>query len=221
MAGTRWDPSQPDRRTGPRAEYRRTAPARLDVAGQACAVRDLSANGLRVEPAPPGRVWSPGQAVSGLLHLRTSPPMPIAGRILRLGHTGLVIVPDGSGAWPGTATIEAERRELQRSQRDRRSEPRIPLPMFVPSSATPTALRDVSATGLHYVLPPGERAPALGSGTEGEVRLDHDTLIRIRGRVVRQAGREIAVALDPPGLGADVLALLRRWFLGASPGRLS
>jgi len=34
--------------------------------------------------------------------------------------------------------------------------------------------------------------------------------------VVRHAGREIAIALDPPGLAADVLALLRRRFSGAS-----
>ena len=59
MAGSRWDPSQVDRRGSPRAEYRRTPPARLDLAGQACAVRDVNANGLRVEPAPPGRAWYP------------------------------------------------------------------------------------------------------------------------------------------------------------------
>jgi hypothetical protein len=34
--------------------------------------------------------------------------------------------------------------------------------------------------------------------------------------VVRHNGREIAIALNPPGLAADVLALLRHRFLGAS-----
>jgi len=113
MAETPWDPSQPDRRAKPRAEYRRTPPARLDVAGQACAVRDLNPNGLRIEPAPLRRAWAPGQAVSGMLHLRTSRPMPLAGRILRVGATGLVIIPDGSGAWPAPATIETERDTLE------------------------------------------------------------------------------------------------------------
>ena len=216
MAGSRWDPSQVDRRGSPRAEYRRTPPARLDLAGQACAVRDVNTNGLRVEPAPPGRAWYPGQAVSGVLYLRTSPPTPVGGRILRIGHAGLAIVPDGSGAWPVAAAIETERHQLQRSHRDRRSKPRISLPMFLPSGPNPSPIRDVSATGLRYVLPPSERLPALGSATEGEVRLDPDTVILIRGRVVRHAGREIAIALDPPGLGPDVLALLRRRFLGTS-----
>jgi hypothetical protein len=217
MAGSRWDPSQRDRRASPRAEYRRTAPARLDVAGQACAVRDVNTSGLRVEPAPPGRAWYPGQAVSGVLHLRAGPPMPVAGQILRIGHAGLVIVPDESGAWPGAAMIETERQELQWTQRDRRTAPRIPLPPFLPSGAAPCPLRDVSATGLRYLLPPNERTPALGSATEGEVRLDPDTVIPIRGRVVRHVGREIALALDPPGMGPDALALLRRRFFGASP----
>jgi hypothetical protein len=114
-----WDPSQQDRRASPRVEYRRTFPARLDVAGQACAVRDLNPNGLRIEPAPPRRVWSPGQEVSGTLYLRTSRPIPVVGRLLRVGATGLVIVPDGSGAWPAAAAIEAERTDLERSPRDR------------------------------------------------------------------------------------------------------
>ncbi len=212
MAGSRWDPSQPDRRASPRAEYRRTAPARLDVAGQACAVRDLSPTGLRVEPAPPGRAWAAGQAVSGLLHLRPSPPTPVAGRVLRVGHGGLVIVPNGSGAWPGAGAIETERYELDRSQRDRRREPRVLLPMFQPGGAAPSPLRDVSATGLRYVLPPGDPVPAIGSRVEGDVRLDPETVIVIRGRVVRHAGREVALALDPPGLSADMLARLRRRF---------
>jgi hypothetical protein len=141
MTESRWDPSQHDRRASPRVEYRRTPPARLDVAGQPCAVRDVNPNGLRVEPAPPSRAWYPGQVVSGVLYLRTSPPMPVAGRILRVGATGLVIVPDGSGAWPAAATIETERNDLQRTQRDRRSEPRIPVPMFLPNSTTPSPLR--------------------------------------------------------------------------------
>lgn len=212
MSGTRWDPSQPDRRAGPRAEYRHTAPGRLDVGGQACAVRDLSPSGLRVEPAPPGRAWQMGQAVSGMLHLRTSPPISIAGRVLRVGYAGLVIVPDGTGAWPGAAAIETERHDLERGHRDRRRVPRIPLPMFRPSGVAASPLRDVSATGLRYVLPRGERVPALGSRVDGEVRLDPDTVIPIRGRVVRHAGREVALALDPPGLGPDVLALLERRF---------
>jgi len=75
------------------------------------------------------------------------------------------------------------------------------------------------ATGLRYVLPRGERLPALDSATEGEVRLDPDTVITIRGRVVRHAGRETAIALDPPGLGPDVLALLRRGSLAPRPNR--
>ena len=216
MPGSRWDPSQPDRRGSPRAGYRRTPPARLDPAGQACAVRDLNTNGLRIEPAPPGRVWYLGQAVSGVLYLRTSPPTPVAGRIYRIGQAGLVIVSDGSGAWPGAATIETERYGLQGSHRDRRSEPRILLPMFLPGGTTQSPIRDVSATGLRYVLPPSEQLPALGSITEGDLRLDADTVILIRGRVVRHNGREIAIALHPPGLSADVLALLRHRFLGAS-----
>lgn len=215
MSGTRWDPSQPDRRGSPRAGYRRTPPARLDLAGQACAVRDVNTNGLRIEPAPLGRVWFLGQAVSGVLYLRTSPPTPVAGRIYRIGHAGLVIVSDGSGAWPGAAAIETERHGLG-SHRDRRSEPRITLPMFLPGGTTQSPIRDVSATGLRYVLPRSEQLPALGSITEGELRLDAGTVIHIRGRVVRHSGREMAIALDPPGLAPDVLALLRRRFLGAS-----
>jgi len=75
------------------------------------------------------------------------------------------------------------------------------------------------ATGLRYVLPRSERLPALDSATEGEVRLDPDTVITIRGRVVRHSGREIAIALDPPDLGPDVLALLRRGSLAPRPNR--
>jgi hypothetical protein len=211
-AENRWDPLQPDRRASPRVEYRRTPPARLDLAGQACAVRDLNPNGLRIEPAPPSRVWSPGQAVSGVLYLRTSQPMPVAGRVLRIGPTGVVIVPDGSGAWPAAGAIETEWNDLQRA-RDRRSEPRIQLPMFLPSSTSPSPLRDLSAGGLRYILLPGERTPAVGSAIEGDLRLDYETVITIRGRVVRCMGREVAIALDPPGLSSDLVEALRRRFL--------
>jgi len=217
MTEGRWDPSQPDRRAGPRAEYRRTPPARLDLEGQACAVRVVNPSGLRVEPAPPSRVWYPGQMVSGTLYLRTSHPIPVAGEILRIGAKGLVIIPDRSGAWPTAAMIETERHELLQPQRDRRTESRVMLPMCLPNSTTPSPLRDVSATGLCYVLPPGERAPALGSVTGGDLRLDADTVITIRGRGVRCTGREVAIVLDPPGLAPDMLALLRRRFLGSSP----
>ena len=210
---SRWDPSQPDRRSSPRVEYHRTPPARLDVAGQACAVRELNSNGLRIEPAPPSRAWYPSQAVSGVLHLRTSGPMPVAGRILRIGATGLVLVPDGSGAWPAAGAIEAERNDLQR-QRDRRSELRVQLPAFFPNTASPSPLRDLSVNGLRYVLVPGERPPAVGSAIEGDLRLDSDTVIIIRGRVVRCIGREVGIALDPPGLSSDLVEVLRRRFLG-------
>jgi hypothetical protein len=70
----------------------------------------------------------------------------------------------------------------------------------------------VSATGLRYALAPLEPAPAPGSRLEGELRLDQDTVIAVKGRVVRQGGREVAVALDAPGLTADVLSLLRQRF---------
>jgi hypothetical protein len=207
-----WDPLLPDRRASPRVEYRRTPPARLDLAGQACAVRDLNSNGLRIEPAPPSRAWYPGEAVSGVLYLRTSQPMPVAGRILRIGPTGLVVVPDGSGAWPAAGAIEAERNDLQRA-RDRRSEPRVQLPMFLPNNTSPSPLRDLSPSGLRYVLLPGERTPPIGSAVEGDVRLDPETLITIRGRVVRCLAREVAIALDPPGLSSDLVEALRRRFL--------
>jgi hypothetical protein len=216
IAESGWDPLQPDRRASPRVEYRRTPPARLDVADQACAVRDLNPNGLRIEPAPPRRVWYPGEAVSGVLYLRTSRPMPVAGRILRIGPTGVVIVPDGSGAWPVVSAIETEWNDLQRTQRDRRSEPRVQLPMFLPKSTSPSPLRDLSANGLRYLLLPGERTPAVGSAIEGDLRLDSDTVIAIRGRVVRCVGREIVVGLDPPGLSSDLAEALRRRFLGSS-----
>ena len=59
-------------------------------------------------------------------------------------------------------------------------------------------------------LPRSERAPATGSHVEGELRLDAETVIPVKGQVIRHVGREIAVALDPPGLTPEVLALLRR-----------
>jgi hypothetical protein len=154
--------------------------------------------------------------VSGRLYLRTSPPIPVAGQIFRVGAKGLVIIPDESRAWPTRATIEIERNELLQPQRDRRSEPRVPFPMCLPNSTTPSPLRDISATGLRYLLSAGEQVPALGSVTGGDLRLDSDTVIRLRGRVVRCTGREVAITLDPPGLAPDTLELLRRRFLGSS-----
>src|SRR5712691_9089297 len=53
----RWNVARLDRRAVPRVEYRRTAPALLELEGYRCAVRDLGCGGLRVEPAPAGRVW--------------------------------------------------------------------------------------------------------------------------------------------------------------------
>jgi hypothetical protein len=70
----------------------------------------------------------------------------------------------------------------------------------------------VSAAGLRYALSPGEPAPAVGSHLAGTLRLDAEIAIPVQGRVVRHLGREIAVALDAPGLDPDVLALLRRRF---------
>ncbi|MBA3659413.1 MAG: hypothetical protein H0W67_07440, partial [Gemmatimonadales bacterium] len=60
-----------DRRTMPRAEYRRTAPGLLRIDELYCAVRDLGPGGLRIEPAPAARVWQPGQPVRGELRLRS------------------------------------------------------------------------------------------------------------------------------------------------------
>jgi hypothetical protein len=70
----------------------------------------------------------------------------------------------------------------------------------------------VSVTGLRYVLTPMESAPAIGSRIEGALQLDADTVIDVRGRVVRHMAREIAVAFDPPGLDPAVLAQLQRRF---------
>jgi len=82
-----------------------------------------------------------------------------------------------------------------------------------------TPLRDISATGLRYALTPYESAPAIGSRIEGALQLDAETAIEVRGRVVRLAGREVAVAFDPPGLEPAVLDVLRRrFFPTGAPG---
>lgn len=212
MRSLRWSQPKLDRRTAPRAEYRRTAPGLLLIEGFRCAVRDLGPGGLRVEPAPAGRAWELDQRISGELHLRTFGPVTVSGRIHRIDRAGLSIVPD-SGAWPAALTIEMERAALVRNHQERRSAPRLPLPVQVPGAATPrTPLRDVSANGIRYALGPSEHAPAPGSRLEGELRLDVDTVIQVRGRVVRHSNREVAVALDPPGLMPDILALLRQRF---------
>ena len=62
------------------------------------------------------------------------------------------------------------------------------------------------------MLTRSESAPATGSRIEGALQLDAETVIEVRGRVVRHVGREIAVAFDPPGLGADVLLMLHQRF---------
>lgn len=208
----RWSQAKLDRRMAPRAEYRRTAPGLLVIEGFQCAVRDLGPGGLRVEPAPAGRAWELEQSVSGELFLRTVGQILVRGRIERIDRSGLAILADAA-AWPSLAVIEMERRALVRNHQERRSAPRLPLPVHLPGAATPrTPLRDVSANGLRYALAPSEHAPAPGSRLEGELRLDVDTVIEVRGRVVRHGGREVAVALDPPGLTPDILALLRQRF---------
>lgn len=209
MRPNRWSEPQLDRRAYPRAEYRRTAPALLELEGYRCAVRDLALGGLRVEPAPAGRVWEFGERVSGQLHLRAGGQVPIAARIGRIDRAGLALVPD-SEFWPGIEIIEAERSALVRWHHERRGAPRLPLPALPGAGGASTPLRDVSATGLRYALSPSERAPAAGSHVAGELRLDAETVIPVRGQVIRHVGREIAVALDPPGLTPEVLALLRR-----------
>ena len=214
----RWSEPRLDRRSAARAEYRRTAPGLLVLEGFRCAVRDLGPGGLRVEPAPAGRAWDLDQVVEGDLYLRTGARVEIRGRILRIDRAGLAVVPDGGG-WPEGAVIDMERGALVRSHQERRSSPRLPLPAHVPGASTPrTPLRDVSATGLRYALAPLEPAPAAGSRVEGELRLDQDTVIPVKGRVVRHASREVAVSLDPPGLAPDVLALLRQRFFSGGEG---
>lgn len=209
MRPNRWSEPQLDRRAYPRAEYRRTAPALLELEGCRCAVRDLAPDGLRVEPAPAGRVWETGERVSGVLHLRGGGAVWIDATIGRIDRAGLALVPD-SDAWPDLDSIDAERSSLVRWHHERRSAPRLPLPASPGAGGASTPLRDVSATGLRYALAASERAPATGSHVAGELRLDADTVIPVRGQVIRHVGREIAVALDPPGLTPEVLALLRR-----------
>jgi hypothetical protein len=169
-----------------------------------------------VEPAPAGRAWELDQLVGGDLYLRTGGRVAVRGRILRIDRAGLAVVPEASD-WPDATSIELERAALVRSHQERRAAPRLPLPVHLPGTVTPrTPLRDVSATGLRYALAPLEQAPAPGSRLEGELRLDQETVIAVRGRVVRQGGREVAVALDPPGLTPEVLALLRQRFFPAA-----
>ena len=161
-----------------------------------------------MEPAPAGRVWEVGERVCGVLQLRAGVLVQIGATIGRIDRAGLALLPDDEG-WPDFDLIDAERSSLVRWHHERRSAPRLPLPAL-PGAAASTPLRDVSATGLRYALAPSERAPATGSHVAGELRLDAETVIPVRGQVIRHAGREIAVALDPPGLTPEVLALLRR-----------
>ena len=212
----RWRIAQLDRRSLARAEYRRTAPGLLELEGRHCAVRDLGPGGLRVEPAPAGRVWVEGEQVSGTLTLRAGDRVPISARIGRVDRAGLALFPE-SGHWPSMALIEMERTALMQRHRERRAAPRLPIPAPMDVSRATTPLRDVSATGLRYALTPRESAPATGSRIEGSLQVDAETVIEIRGRVVRHLGREIAVAFDPPGLNTSVLALLRRRFFTDSP----
>jgi PilZ domain len=209
MRPNRWSEPQLDRRGSARAEYRRTAPALLELEGYRCAVRDLALDGLRVEPAPAGRVWEFGERVTGVLHLRAGGLVHLSATIGRIDRAGLALVPD-SEAWPDPDLIDAERSTLVRWHHERRSAPRLPLPALPGSDGASTPLRDVSATGLRYALAAWERAPATGSHVAGELRLDAETVIPVRGQVIRHVGREIAVALDPPGLTPEILALLRR-----------
>ena len=209
----RWTASHHlDRRSLPRAEYRRTAPALLELAGLRCAVRDLGLGGFRVEPAPGGRVWSLDQRVSAILVLRTGERVAVDARIGRIDRAGLAFFPDGGG-WPSPLAIEGERAALVQRHRERRSAPRLPIPEPpAGAGARHTPLRDISATGLRYALNSYESAPAIGSRIEGALQLDAETAIDVRGRVVRHDGREIAVVFDPPGLDPAVLDLLRRRF---------
>ena len=210
--GERWTAAHLDRRSLGRAEYRRTAPALLELDGCRCAVRDLGLGGLRVEPAPGGRVWSVDQQVTGTVVLRTGERIAVEARIGRIDRAGLAFFPDGD-QWPTAAEIEAERTALLQRHRERRVAPRLPIPTPAGgASGIHTPLRDISATGLRYALTRFESAPAIGSRIEGALQLDADTAIDVRGRVVRHVGREIAVAFDPPGLDPAVLEVLRRRF---------
>ena len=215
----RWSVARLDRRAVPRVEYRRTAPALLELEGCRCAVRDLAGGGLRVEPAPAGRVWEDNQQVTGTLQLRTGERCAIGARIGRVDRAGMALFPDGDD-WPTAIAIETERATLLQRHRERRAAPRLPIPLPALGSLNPgTPLRDVSATGLRYTLNPLESAPATGSRIEGALRVDADTTIEVRGQVVRHKGREIAVAFDPPGLDPELLTLLRqRFFPEKGPG---
>lgn len=208
----RWTMAELDRRCLERAEYRRTAPALLELEGCRCAVRDLGVGGLRIEPAPAGRVWHVDQQVRGTLVLRTGERVAIVGRIGRLDRAGMSLLPAGD-PWPTAAQVEAERWVLRQRNRERRSAPRLPIsPAPADGASTTTPLRDVSATGLRYQLTRFESAPAVGSRIEGALQLDAMTVIEVRGRVARHMGREIAVIFDPPGLDEGVLALLHERF---------
>jgi hypothetical protein len=196
-----------DRRATARAEYRRTPPALLEFDGLRCAVRDLGIGGLRIEPAPPGRVWALGIVVVGEIQLRGSGRLPISGRIMRIDRAGLAVLPEG--AWPSQEVVDIERDLLMRGHRERRASPRLPVPVTFDVT---TPLRDVSASGLRYQVGPYEQPPSVGDAIAGAVRLDAETVIEIRGRVVRRMGHEVAIALEPPGLHPQILALLRRRF---------
>jgi hypothetical protein len=203
---------QLDRRSLDRVEYRRTAPGLLELEGYRCAVRDLGAGGLRLEPAPAGRVWRLGDQVSGTLALRTGEQIAVSATIGRIDRAGLALFPNG-GPWPSAAAVEEERARLMQRHRERRAAPRLPIPgPTAGAGGASTPLRDVSATGLRYMLTANESAPALGSRIEGALQLDAETVIDVCGRVVRHNGREIAVAFDPPGLDPGVLTLLRQRF---------
>jgi len=200
-----------DRRATPRAEYRRTAPGLLELEGLRCAVRDLGTGGLRVEPAPAARAWEPDQPVSGTIQLRSGGRVAVRGRVRRIDGAGLAILAEGE--WPSAIAIEAERMALMRYHQERRAAPRLPLPKPAAGASGPrTPLIDVSTTGLRYSLAPGEAVPAAGTPVEGELRLDADAVIPVRGRVVRQVAREVAVAFDSPGLTPEVMAMLRQRF---------
>lgn len=199
---------QLDRRSLDRVEYRRTAPGLLEVEGFRCAVRDLGPGGLRIEPAPAARVWLLGERLCGTLVLRAGERVPVTGIIGRIDRAGLALFPDGGG-WPTMAAIEEERARVVQRHRERRGAPRLPIPLSPGGTAT-TPLRDVSTTGLRYILTPNESAPAIGSRIEGALQLDAETVIEVCGRVVRHYGREIAVVFDPPGLDPGVLTLLRQ-----------
>jgi hypothetical protein len=202
-----------------RVEYRRTAPALLELEGYRCAVRDLGPGGLRIEPAPAGRVWQVGQQVGGALVLRAGVRIELRARIGRIDRAGLALFPDGV-LWPTAAAIESERATLMQRQRERRAAPRLPIPARPAGTiSASTPLRDVSATGLRYRLTDSESIPATGSRIEGLLQVDAETAIDVRGWVVRHSGREISVAFDPPGLDPSVLTLLQQRFFPQPDGR--